>query len=510
MQKAKAREAENTFYHSRLSESISKIRHFVEDNQNKQLEGKRALQPITNLGELCSPAAKKARRSVRIRKPIVSPSKDSSTTSKPVPFTGIPPGGANKWTKELLVKALVNLEGTRRSKAFIDAVLRRGRSPYKTAAGIYKLYYAWKKNGVVRNSGPGRPAILNIIEVEDAAKAALRSCTASSSVFQLRDMKTVYEDKLKLCLPELLEATMKKQHIKKSFVEAGMVDEETGMVPVFDRLIGTCKRWISSSVDIGIPKIMKQHCRDQFQHLMKIQMNEGQISYADMDEVGIPADIGSNGLEVLKWRPFGPDAEHLQSAKTINAAAQKRHREDKRRKKIIEDAHRGEIEKNAIDAILARNESVERELKEKKESRSLADATVADFLELKPASKLEDFIHARKFEGQTFQRAKLAGSDGKLNKTRYKGQSASSIEESCSIEEPCLVWLAWKLRTNDVVLKKRISAPVSISLQEPDFIVSYAGPERMKTPSDFLRDQSWVDGWKAMVKGVGSVTMVTN
>ena len=38
---------------------------------------------------------------------------------------------------------------------------------------------------------------------------------------------------------------MKKRHIIKSFVEAVMIDEETGMVPVFDRLIGTCKRWVS-------------------------------------------------------------------------------------------------------------------------------------------------------------------------------------------------------------------------------------------------------------------------
>ena len=56
-----------------------------------------------------------------------------------------------------------------------------------------------------------------------------------------------------LCLPELLEATMKKRHIIKSFVEAGMIDEETGMVPVFDRLIGTCKCWVSFLKNVGVP-----------------------------------------------------------------------------------------------------------------------------------------------------------------------------------------------------------------------------------------------------------------
>ena len=43
------------------------------------------------------------------------------------------------------------------------------------------------------------------------------------------------------CMKELLEATMKKKNIKKYFVKAGMIDEETGVIPVFDRLMETCK-----------------------------------------------------------------------------------------------------------------------------------------------------------------------------------------------------------------------------------------------------------------------------
>lgn len=67
-----------------------------------------------------------------------------------------------------------------------------------------------------------------------------------------------------------------------------MTDEETGFVPVFDKLIGTCKRWVSSKKDIGIQKSIKNHCRNQFQSLMKIQMSEGQPTYADMKEAGLP------------------------------------------------------------------------------------------------------------------------------------------------------------------------------------------------------------------------------
>lgn len=91
-----------------------------------------------------------------------------------------------------------------------------------------------------------------------------------------------------LCLPEILESVMKKKNIKKGFVEGGMVDEETGVVPVFDKLMGTCKRWISFDSDIGVKKEVKLHCREQFQSLMHTQMENGQISYADMKSHGIP------------------------------------------------------------------------------------------------------------------------------------------------------------------------------------------------------------------------------
>ena len=75
------------------------------------------------------------------------------------------------------------------------------------------------------------------------------------------------------CLPENLDVVFKKKHIKKSFVEAGMTDEETGIIPVFDKLMGTCKRWVSFMKDIGLPKVVKEYCRHQFHPLMKIQFD---------------------------------------------------------------------------------------------------------------------------------------------------------------------------------------------------------------------------------------------
>ena len=90
------------------------------------------------------------------------------------------------------------------------------------------------------------------------------------------------------CLSENLEAFLKKKHIKKSFVESGMTDEETGMIPVFNKLMGTCERCVSFMKDIGLPKVVKEHCRRQFHPLMKIQFDRGQISYPEMLEKDIP------------------------------------------------------------------------------------------------------------------------------------------------------------------------------------------------------------------------------
>ena len=81
---------------------------------------------------------------------------------------------------------------------------------------------------------------------------------------------------------------MKKRHIIKSFVEAGMIDEETGMVSVFDRLIGTCKRWSSCLKNVGVLMHAKEHCKKRFQSLMKVKFDEGQISYPIMRAHAIP------------------------------------------------------------------------------------------------------------------------------------------------------------------------------------------------------------------------------
>ena len=77
-------------------------------------------------------------------------------------------------------------------------------------------------------------------------------------------------------------------------------------------------------------------------------------------------------------------------------------RVEKRLKKASDKHHKDEVAHNSIKDIHHWNSDVEHELKAKKESGYVADASVKDFLDLKPASKLKIFIHARTFDGPIF------------------------------------------------------------------------------------------------------------
>ena len=215
-------------------------------------------------------------------------------------------------------------------------------------------------------------------------------------------------------------------------------------------------------------------------------------------------DIDSSGNEVEEDRPSGADAEHRQPSKTINAKAQQRKRAEKRRRKLSEKFHNAVVKFNTVNDILERNSAIEDGLKSKRDGGSLQDATVSQFLALN-VNQLKDFIHARKFNDKTFQEKKLTCEDGKLNKTRFKGQTIESIESDCSNKEPCLVWLAWRIRSDPLLLKKLPMPEFKDSFPTPKFTVVYAGPEERKLPSDYLRNDAWVAALKSVVKGIDTV-----
>mmetsp|Transcript_22611 Transcript_22611/g.34254 ORF Transcript_22611/g.34254 Transcript_22611/m.34254 type:complete len:444 (-) Transcript_22611:16-1347(-) len=136
---------------------------------------------------------------------------------------------------------------------------------------------------------------------------------------------------------------------------------------------------------------------------------------------------------------------------------------------------------------------------------------IKDFMHLKKpqVKKLKAFIHARKFDGATFRPKDVAGVDGKLNLVRHSGQSAESIEADCSFQEPCLVWLAWKLRSANIVLSARDAPVLDVTVQLPQFAVVHAGPSQQKRASDYLSDKDWVLSFEATVKGRISTSTVT-
>ena len=81
---------------------------------------------------------------------------------------------------------------------------------------------------------------------------------------------------------------MTKAHLQSPFVEAGMTDENHKVFPTFNGLMGTCKCWSTTSKNRGVSHATKIHCTYQFQSLSRIQLDMGQVAYADMHAVGLP------------------------------------------------------------------------------------------------------------------------------------------------------------------------------------------------------------------------------
>lgn len=185
-----------------------------------------------------------------------------------------------------------------------------------------------------------------------------------------------------LCLPEMLERALLKKHIKKGFIAAGMIDEETGCVPVFEKLMSTCVRWGSADKDVGLQRSKKVHCRNQIQPLLKVQIEKSQISYEVMKDHGIPSDINSKGETLDCMLPSGADAEHRQPAKTINGEWQKKLRADKRRMKLAAKHEKAETDRDCIELVLKMNTEVEQELLGMDGVNSLEDVTISNVLDV--------------------------------------------------------------------------------------------------------------------------------
>ena len=103
-----------------------------------------------------------------------------------------------------------------------------------------------------------------------------------------------------LVVNEIIDKSCTESNIQKGFRVAGIIDDETGMWPNFETMMSGCKRWSSSSRNIGLPKEVKNHTRGQFQNLGAIQLDNGGVSYREMKAAGLP--LGDYLLSLLSLR----------------------------------------------------------------------------------------------------------------------------------------------------------------------------------------------------------------
>ena len=190
----------------------------------------------------------------------------------------------------------------------------------------------------------------------------------------------------------------------------------------------------------------------------------------------------------------------------MNAAWQRRERQKKHRIKAEKKFADAVEEYTIVNQILSSNEATEAKLKGTTESGLLRDVTIGSILQQKlTVAQLKDFIHCRKFEGRTFKESKLLGGSNSLKKTLRRNQTAEEIESQCSEEQPCLVWLAWKLRSNELVLKRRDEPALDLSIPQPVILFDSANDDDAavtKMPSDYLCNTNWTAAFGTTVKGV--------
>ena len=91
-----------------------------------------------------------------------------------------------------------------------------------------------------------------------------------------------------LSIPKIADEAMKKSYTKHGFVASGMIGGDDELFATFNGLMSTCRRWVSCNKDVGLPKSQKINCKNQFQALMKIQLEKSQVVSSDMTPLGIP------------------------------------------------------------------------------------------------------------------------------------------------------------------------------------------------------------------------------
>jgi hypothetical protein len=90
------------------------------------------------------------------------------------------------------------------------------------------------------------------------------------------------------CIPKILEEYATWEAITKGFVLGGMIDPKELQNPVWNNMMSCNRRWASAQKERGLSKEVKDNCRRQFQAMMKIQLQNGQVTAEDMLAAGLP------------------------------------------------------------------------------------------------------------------------------------------------------------------------------------------------------------------------------
>jgi hypothetical protein len=120
------------------------------------------------------------------------PSPVPSTALLITDFTGLPPQGANVWTKETLAWFVDNLfTSDQKARPFLLKIIAKGMSPYKDHNSILKMYRKWKNNGKGGFRSVGRPGAMPVKEVEKGTNQMLKDGLHDSNTFKLKHMKNL-------------------------------------------------------------------------------------------------------------------------------------------------------------------------------------------------------------------------------------------------------------------------------------------------------------------------------
>ena len=189
------------------------------------------------------------------------------------------------------------------------------------------------------------------------------------------------------CIPGVLaKAAPTPCTMLKGFRVNGMLDENTGCYPDFNKMIGTLRRKVTKEeLDL---------CEKHFPTLYKQQIYEGHIPESLFDELGFPQDVNMEGL--LVERNASINQEHCQRSKSLSHPFQRGLRVKRLQELEEERTRKFNLANSKLDKLLEENEECEKKVLLYGNHSSLEECSLENMAKCK-AGLLEAFIKVRKY-----------------------------------------------------------------------------------------------------------------